>query len=520
MDVNAVPLQKENSVAQWAVTSTTLDAAAAIVVVFFASPISQATKLYRPASLYFQDGLPHWGFLASLTLSLTLAFGVVLVLCSAAARAGVRPRIIERVLAVAVIFGAAFQLASRSTIALMAGAPLALVAAAICVYGARLGEISRAIVWRLGRLIGLGCLALLCYEVADAVFSHPEPGRPRFITPAQKSHTIMVLLFDELDEELAFRLRPQRITIPNLTEFDRQALHATRVSPIASMTTTAIPSLLTGRQLRRAEPESAQVLELYTGDKTTRRAWDARNTLFAELKASGINSAVLGWHHPYCRVLASEIAACVAYPNVDATDPSRLAFYYGRRGPMLMPPLASLPWVGIAAQLRAVAEEQYSQVRRGLETLVSWISDRRLGFIWAHFPLPHPPGMLAGQARSLQPNYFDNLALVDDTVGIALAELKRNGRWDDSIVVITSDHGLRRDIWQPRPGWTKEEDRQLAIRGKREFVPLIVHLPQQDKHVSFAQPLSAMVLHDLILEWSQGRLIQPDVLISWVATRN
>ena len=151
--------------------------------------------------------------------------------------------------------------------------------------------------------------------------------------------------------------------------------------------------------------------------------------------------------------------------------------------------------------------------------LTSWVSDRRLGFFWAHFPLPHPPGMLPSPSRSLQPNYFDNLALVDDAVGMAVAELKRNGRWDDSIVVITSDHGLRREIWQDRPGWTKEEDHLIGIRGKRDYVPVIVHLPRQRQNIVFDQALSAMVLHELILEWSQGRLIQPEALSSWLAAR-
>ena len=233
---------KEKSIGQRGVTATALEAGAAVVVVFFASPISQATRLYQPASLYFLDGLPPWGFLASFTLSLMLAFAVVVVLCYTATRAGVPPHIVERVLAAAVIFGAAFQLGSRSAIALFVGAPLALVAVTVCAYRTRLGEIACAILWRLCRILSLGCLAFLAYSVIAAVISFKRPPTPRFTAVTPNARAIMVLLFDEFDQELAFRLRPQRIRIPNLTEFESQALHATRVTPIAGMTTLAIPS--------------------------------------------------------------------------------------------------------------------------------------------------------------------------------------------------------------------------------------------------------------------------------------
>lgn len=247
-----------------------------------------------------------------------------------------------------------------------------------------------------------------------------------------------------------------------------------------------------------------------------RTPWDAGDTLFAKLRKEGVNSAILGWHHPYCRVLASVVAACETYPNVDATDSSRIAFYYGQRGMTVLPPFVNIVHLDIGEQYQALARQQYGQFRSGLRTLTSWIADRRIGFIWAHLPIPHPPGLVTVHAGGAPANYFDNLALVDSTLGAVTTELKRTGRWNQAVVVVTGDHGLRPDLWRERPGWSSEEEHLVALRV-RESVPLIVHLPGQTEPVSFAEPLNALVLHDLILQWSEGRLLEPSALTSRLA---
>lgn len=39
-----------------------------------------------------------------------------------------------------------------------------------------------------------------------------------------------------------------------------------------------------------------------------------------------------------------------------------------------------------------------------------------------------------------------------------------------------------------------------------------MHLPGQTEPVSFGEPLNALVLHNLTLQWSQGRLLEPSAL--------
>ncbi len=51
------------------------------------------------------------------------------------------------------------------------------------------------------------------------------------------------------------------------------------------------------------------------------------------------------------------------------------------------------------------------------------------------------PSDFDAQVLSLQPRYDEALAYVDDAVGSFLKRLKQAGRFDKSVVVITSDHG-------------------------------------------------------------------------------
>ena len=505
----------ENIAAKRTITPAILGLAASVAVASFAHPLIRALRLYQPANLYFYNGLPGWAFLGSLVASVAAAFALVLAVCYAASRVGVSVQRIERVLIVALVAVAAITLRTRVPAVILW--PAAIVGAFVCASGIRIGRAVRAVVWRACLIVAGALGAVLIYEIAGAAFSLHEARAAGFIGQTQSARMTIVLLFDELDQELAFDLRPSRIAMPNLAEFDRSALHATHVSPVGEWTIQAIPSLLTGRRFAYAQQVSPARLELHAlnGAKTT---LDVRDTIFAKIRPMGINAAALGWHHPYCRLFARDLAACESFRNLDATPSTRVAMYFRQNGVTILTPFANPATQDIQKQYDVVAKEQYGQIQQGLHTLSGWIADRRVRFIWAHFPCPHPPGMAASSDGRRRLNYFDNLAIVDDIVGQVASELKRNGRWNDSIVAITGDHGLRRAVWEDRPTWTPEEDRLVRLR-RREQVPLIVHLPGQTEHISVSEDMSGLVLHDLILEWTQDRLTQPDALASWFANR-
>jgi arylsulfatase A-like enzyme len=112
-------------------------------------------------------------------------------------------------------------------------------------------------------------------------------------------------------------------------------------------------------------------------------------------------------------------------------------------------------------------------------------------------------------------DYFDNLALVDRTVGELRAALEKAGLWDRTALLITADHGFRPDAWRGRTGWTAEFDR-LTAGGASLTVPLILKLPGRPAHAGFDAPISNVVSADLVLAVLSGEVATAAQATDWL----
>jgi hypothetical protein len=120
----------------------------------------------------------------------------------------------------------------------------------------------------------------------------------------------------------------------------------------------------------------------------------------------------------------------------------------------------------------------------------------------AHIHLPHMPAMLGTDLRVIpadQTNWRDgdvdgyerNLAALDALLGAFVHSLRAAGKFDDALVVLTSDHG-----------WRCDPDRAAGQALPVRRVPLLVKAPHQAVSRTEDQPFE---LKDL------GRLIQEHV---------
>lgn len=166
-------------------------------------------------------------------------------------------------------------------------------------------------------------------------------------------------------------------------------------------------------------------------------------------------------------------------------------------------------------------------------------------FLWAHYLPPHDPYLAPApfHGRFLEPGRFDTwrsqvfvpggfglfdpqrhgetvdglhrryaeaLAYADDEVGRLLQALERSGRLDDSIVVITSDHG--ESFEKGYRGHSGPLLHDALIR-----VPMLIHLPGQTSGARIADYAGHVDLLPTILElagapvpdWAQGRSLAP-----------
>ena len=93
------------------------------------------------------------------------------------------------------------------------------------------------------------------------------------------------------------------------------------------------------------------------------------------------------------------------------------------------------------------------------------------------FGLENPSSAIAGRA----PNYLDNLMVVGRLLAEVEDTLTRAGRWDQSTLVVTSDHSLRSWYWEGSGAWTDEE--QHATGGRQSpHVPFVKHPTDVNAH--------------------------------------
>ncbi|MGI9073396.1 MAG: sulfatase-like hydrolase/transferase [Bryobacteraceae bacterium] len=352
------------------------------------------------------------------------------------------------------------------------------------------------------QLISLG------WQYAHAPSSAQLANGPRLTmrTQATPSAHIVWMVFDELDYELSLDLRPRSVEMPEFDRLRAESLSASDAHSPASATMVAFPSFFTGRGIKTAVPQGPDDLRLNfdSSEGKEQLLWKAQPTVFSYARDHGLNGAIVGWYHPYCRIFNSSLADCFWTPYIDALPSLRNEFILRQTG--LLPVIPG--WWGTSEEKQSsfVAGEQQLEYKEMLDHALTMVARRDLNLILLHWLIPHPPGIYDRNLNALHTsgsNYFDNLELVD----VVLAEIRRKlenaGLWDDTILIITGDHPLRTSFWSHRPIWTDEEA-QLCAKRKNPRVPLLIKLPHQHGSRIYAAPLNTVLIHDLLIRWLQG----------------
>jgi hypothetical protein len=320
------------------------------------------------------------------------------------------------------------------------------------------------------------------------------------------------MIFDELDYELSLDLRPSSVAMPEFDRLRGDSLSASDAHSPAAVTMVAFPSLLTGTLIKSAVPKGARdlYLNLDSGAGKHHLLWSAHSSVFSYARDHGLNGAIIGWYHPYCRVLNSSLADCFWTPYVDALPALRHELMLRQTG--LLPLLPG--WWGMSEQKESgfVAAAQQLEYKETLDHALSMVARRDLNLILMHWLIPHPPGIYDRHLHALHTsgsNYFDNLELMDVVLGQIRRKLENAGLWDDTILIVTGDHPLRASFWSQRPIWTNEEA-QLCAKRKNPRVPLLIKLPHQHGPATYSAPLDTILIHDLLIHWMQGRDLTPE----------
>jgi hypothetical protein len=344
---------------------------------------------------------------------------------------------------------------------------------------------------------------------------------------------VIWLVFDELDERFTFDARPADLELPELDRLRAESVAASRATETSSWTAVALPSLISGRVFATARMVDAGTLKLKPEGDKTEVDWRDEPNVFKSARQSGVNVSLVGWHHPYCRLFGDELVRCYSLPSSHSTTALEHEIRAARKGvvsavpdlfrraglnllDLFRPADRSLSERSNEAAVQTEQQQQYFALR---DHTYQEAANPNLGLVFSHMPTPHMFPIYNRRERNFDlrgaRDYFDNLALVDRTVGELRAALEKNGLLDRTAILLTADHGFRPDNWRGGTGWTAEFDR-LTAGGTSLTVPLILKLPGSSRGVTFDGQISNVVAGDLALAVLKGEVSTPAQAAEWL----
>ena len=319
-----------------------------------------------------------------------------------------------------------------------------------------------------------------------------ESLAPAIPAKADAPRVVWVLL-DELDQRLAFEAAPADVALPELHRLYSESLRATNAFPPGGSTLYSLPALTIGREVRGARPASASEL-VFNGSAR----WSEADTIFARARALGFSTALVGWYHPYSRILGDNLDRCewFAYPPFEQER--------GRT-------------VGEAAinQLCSVLP-QFQQRRLHIRNVESsqvatldFLTNSPANLTLLHLPVPHHPGIydpkedrLTAWKYARNREYLDNLVLADRVFGRLRRAMEQAGTWDNSWLILSSDHW-----WREAASY----DGQIDHR-----VPFIIKAAGQNESIVYKNRLNTVATYYLILSVLKGEVTEAGQLTQWL----
>jgi Sulfatase len=356
---------------------------------------------------------------------------------------------------------------------------------------------------RAAKMIIVLCIPLVGFTFAKANFKllsieratrAEEPSPPSMFRTIPPRRVVWVI-FDAMDQRLAFRQRLPGVQMPEFDRLRQESFVANNAYPPSFSTQTSMPSLISNQRVLHARIVSNDELMLSLADGRE-AGWSQLPNVFSHARELGFNTALVGWHHPYGRILGPALNDYEWYAN---------PYYSKTRAPTF--------WGSVRLQIRAMFPKIHTSYVAlycdSLQKSRSLVADPRYGLVMLHLLPPHAPCIYNPESKKLSiwesgeaSGYPGSLALADRTLGELRRAMEASGVWNNTWVVISADHWWR-------------ESRQLD--GKLDHrIPFIVKPAGAPVARTYSNPFSTIITHDLLLAILSGELRNARELPSWV----
>ena len=336
----------------------------------------------------------------------------------------------------------------------------------------------------------------------------PDPSSPR----------VVWMIFDEWDQRLTFTERHPTLKLPELDRLRRESLYATKAFSPGSDTLTSTASVVAGRRILSALPSGGADLLVRFSNEEPRLLLSRQPSIFSKARAAGVNAAAVGWFHPYCRLFADSMIDCsweafqLVGDETHLADRMQVQFILLLRTIPLVKDFFKSDPLGLDLfPTRAVRAAHRRKYEAALGRMKVLMADPAVGFVYAHWPIPHEPAIYDRRRGDFGPPaqrdewYLDNLALVDRTVGELRHSLEHAGLWKTTTLILTSDHFLR--------DYTGLDE---SLHGQDSRVPFVLKLAGETDGVTYSRRFNTIHTHELVLALLGGDLRSLKEVAQWI----
>jgi hypothetical protein len=332
---------------------------------------------------------------------------------------------------------------------------------------------------------------------------HPENAAGSSVPPpplpvrADQSRVVWII-FDEMDQRLSFDQRPSGLRLPEFDHLRAESVQAANAYPPGDATVISMPALISGRRLSSVAVRNNADLTFTLADTGANTNWSELPSVFDAARALGVNSAVVGWYHPYGRVLARSLSYCSWFP-FPWYEPARAPTF----GASVRQEIACLSGTIYFRRL-------YIELcRASLSDSLGVVTNGTYGLTLLHLAPPHGPGIYKADkeeytvtVRSRVQGYFDNLVLADHFLGQLRAAMEASGQWNRTWLIVSADHSWRAS--------------QVYDRKRDHRVPFLVKAPGPGAALTCSTQINTVLTHDLILAILRGELTNQQSALSWL----
>ena len=316
---------------------------------------------------------------------------------------------------------------------------------------------------------------------------------------------VFLFIFDEWSYARATTNGQFLPEFPNLRRLSGQSFVFRDAYSPASRTHQSIP-----RMLFQSDFESVEIGrdKMFVENNGKWTPTDKTPSLFLRAREKNYQTYIFGFYLPYRKMLGDQVDICRGYPGEPKAD--KLPANVLTRGlgniKFWMNPLArkiarvlnhlSVPnskvaysrfWFNLSHNLR---DDTFAAIDRAPNN----------SFVFMHMSIPHSPFIFnangsyrgpykAGRMSGNIADYHRSLRYLDKLIGEFMDRLKAVRKFDDALVILTSDHSWRMDY--TRDGVLSEGDEVC-------HVPLIIKCPQQKIPRDVAQTFSLIQLGPII----------------------